>query len=166
MAASDLTAQRVRELLDYNPDTGVFIWRNGVGGIKAGAVAGSLKPTGYRRIRADGHFCYEHRLAHLFMTGDWPESFIDHINGDRCDNRWANLRLATKLINNQNTRRPRSDNKTSGLLGVSWMTRERKYRAQIWSNGTNISIGRFKTPEEAHAAYIEAKRLMHPGCTI
>ena len=106
-----------------------------------------------------------HRLAWALHTGDWPKGDIDHINGDESDNRLANLRDVSKSINQQNKRRPRTDNKV-GLLGVSWHARGRKWRAQITVQGTRMYLGLFTTPDAAHAAYLEAKRMLHPGCTI
>lgn len=102
----------------------------------------------------------------MIVHGAIPDGLeIDHINGDESDNRICNLRLATKSENQQNKRRPRKDNK-AGLLGVCWFERAKKWRAQITVNGECKYLGLYVTPEEAHAAYLTAKRELHQGCTI
>jgi hypothetical protein len=104
MAAADLTAARVRELLHYNPDNGLFTWRVDRPRRKAGSVAGCFdKALGYWRICINDRVLYAHRLAWLWVTGDHPNHQIDHINGVRYDNRWTNLRDACAVVNN-NTR--------------------------------------------------------------
>ena len=115
---SDLTAERLREVLDYGPDTGVFTWKIRTNSrVKVGDVAGALRPDGYIQISIDGRLHRAHRLAWLYVTGESPPDQIDHINGVRDDNRIANLRLATSAENKQNLRRAKSRNKT-GFLGV------------------------------------------------
>lgn len=164
MAASDLTAQQLRELLDYNPETGDFTWAKSRVGAKKGSTAGTIRPDSYRSIFLMGYRYLAHRLAWLHYHGSWPTNQIDHISGDRSDNRIANLREATSSINNQNKRAARSDNKSTGLLGV--FKNGKRWSARVQFGGTKHNAGIYDTPEEAHAAYIEAKRLMHPGCTI
>lgn len=107
-----------------------------------------------------------HRLVWLHLYGEWPEHGIDHINGRRSDNTAANLRSVPQSENVQNQRKARRDNKSTGLLGVSRPSGRSKYRAQIMAQGRNRYLGYFDTPEEAHAAYLAAKRQLHPGCTI
>lgn len=99
------------------------------------------------------------------MHGEWPNGEVDHINGHRDDNRISNLRVLSSMQNKQNQRNPRSDN-TTGYLGVTWLKREQRYRAGIQHQGRFIHVGTFKTAEEAHAAYVERKRLIHEACTI
>lgn len=160
----ELTADRLRELLDYCPDTGVFTWRvRAAKCVKVGDVAGRFDAYGYWRIQIDGRKHLAHRLAWLYTTGEFPPDQIDHINGDRSDNRIANLRAATDAENKHNRRKPNS-NTTSGYLGVS--PRYGKFRAQIWLDGKGKHIGSFGSPEEAHAAYLKAKRELHPFGTI
>lgn len=151
-------AARVRELLSYDPETGVFRWRQDRGRFgnraKAGDIAGTYGQRGVWRICLDWKVHLGHRLAWLYMTGEWPVGGIDHINGNPSDNRWSNLRPANQSQNNANARM-RADN-TVGLKGVS---RHRgKYRASIVRGGRQKFLGYFATPEEAHAAYAAAAK--------
>lgn len=148
---------RLRELLNYDPDTGIFTRRIGVRGFAAGSTVGSLQPTGYVYCNVAGHRCYAHRLAWCYVYGDWPEGELDHINGMRSDNRIANLRLVTRSGNMLNKHRPRADNK-SGYLGV--VAHKDRWRADLTVNGAQQYLGLFDTPEEAHAAYVAAKELL------
>ena len=97
------------------------------------------------------------------MTGEWPDGYIDHGNGVRTDNRWANLRAGDRSFNMQNQRRARRDN-TTGWLGVSRV--KSRFEAAIQVRGRRFRLGRFDTPEAAHAAYLTAKRKLHEGCTL
>lgn len=152
--------ERVRELLAYDPDTGVFTWRVSRGwNAKAGSVAGRIDGRGYAVIRIDSIEMNAHRIAWAYVYGAVPEAFIDHINGVRSDNRIVNLRLATHSENQQNQRAARSNSKT-GYLGVRQF--RDKFRAGISVNGKFIHLGLFKDPYSAHQAYIEAKRVHHP----
>lgn len=156
--------KRLHELLDYARETGVFTWRASKGRAKAGAVAGCKHPKGYLRITLDGVPYLAHRLAWLHVHGVFPDGEIDHKNGVRTENRINNLRDASTLINQQNQRRARTTNLTSGLLGVS--ARKNKWAARIRIGGNQRFIGSFDTKEKAHSAYVEAKRIHHAGCTI
>lgn len=161
MAATNLSAARLRELLHYNPETGVFTWRVGRKGVRcAGAVAGAMNARGYWRIGVDNRRYLAQGLAWLYMTGEFPPGDVDHRDGARANNRWANLRGVTRSVNNQNQRRARKDNR-AGLLGVS--PNRRKWAASINVDGVKTHLGSFDTPEQAHAAYLAAKREWHPG---
>lgn len=163
MASANLTAARLRELLHYDPDTGLFTWRLSRRRARAGNVAGTIVTRGYIMIRIDGVKRLAHRLAWLYTYGDWPSGSIDHIDGQPANNRLLNLRDVDSSINNQN-RRSASAQNVSGYLGVE--TNGSKFRARIEIAGQRIAIGSFAEPEDASAAYIEAKRRLHPGCTI
>ncbi len=157
----------IATLVAYCPDTGVFTWRNNAGRwgrIRAGSQAGSYS-HGYRTIVLDGVRYPAHRVAWLLTHGDWPTGEIDHINGQRDDNRLCNLRDVPKLFNGHNRHGPNRDNKSSRLLGV---TRNGKsgWMAQITVNGKRIYLGTYRTADVAHSRYIEAKRELHAGCTI
>jgi hypothetical protein len=158
---STLTAALLRELLHYDPETGIFtrkvITTNRV---KVGDVAGSPNQKGYINIMVCGRLHPAHRLAWFYVHGVWPKGQIDHINGIRDDNRIANLREATNSQNKQNMRTARADNE-SGLLGVRWHKRDRRWHARIMVDGAPKHIGSFGTSEEAQAAYMAAKRRLH-----
>lgn len=159
-----ITADELRKLLTYDPASGNFTWLPREGDDPhtrtfntsfAGKVAGNVhKKLGYRVIMIYGRNFGAHRLAFLFMTGKWPNAEVDHINLDRADNRFLNLRHATQAQNGAN--RTKYRNNTSGWKGAS---RYRSgWRAQIQVNGENIYLGTYRTPEEAHDAYCAAAR--------
>lgn len=122
-----------------------------------------MNSKGYHRADIDHKTYSIPRIIWLYVHGRWPDGDIDHINCVRGDNRLANLREVPSLWNQQNKRRARSDSKT-GLLGVQRVGR--KFRANIQSNRKTVNLGYFATKEEAHQAYVVAKRQMHEGCTL
>jgi hypothetical protein len=154
-------AERLRTQFHCSAETGVFTRLVTRGTTRAGDVAGHVNSFGYRCIQLDGREYRAHRLVWLYVNGTWPNGQLDHINGIKDDNRICNLREATTAQNQQNLRRPRSDN-TSGYLGVTWDKRRGKWRAQIGTNGAIRHRGYFTTPEDAHQAYVQAKRELHP----
>jgi len=160
---STLTQERLKELLHYDPLTGLFTRKCTRGNSRSGSTIGGHSCHGYRMVEIDGRKYGLHRMAWLYCYNDLPDCHIDHINGIRHDNRIENLRKATKSENLQNQRKPSSNNK-SGFLGVS--KHGNKWRATITYGGTFHRLGAFKTPEEAHAAYISEKRKHHAFCTI
>ncbi len=163
-----LTAVHLREILDYDPKTGIFKWKQSGPGKRPDRIAGTLESKGYIRIMIDGKLYRAHRLAWLYMTGEWPKEEIDHVHGNRADNRWSELREATPSFNRQNQRETRSDNH-SGFLGVRCMkglVRSKPWQAQIMVEGKNKHLGYYSTPEEANEIYLKAKRELHEGCTI
>lgn len=159
------TADEVRGLLDYSPETGEFRWRVNRGGIKAGSIAGTRHISGCVVVSLSKRLIKAHRLAWLCAHGKWPADQIDHINGVRWDNRIANLREANDKQNQQNRRRA-NKNSQSGLLGASWDCDRELWQARIKVDGRQLYIGRFDTAEEAHAAYLKAKAELHPFQTI
>lgn len=142
------TQARLTEVLAYDEATGVFVWRKKRGRQAAGSVAGSPHNAGYWSIRVDGRPFLAHRLAWLYVRGDWPTE-IDHINGDRSDNRIANLRQVTRQQNCRNAAM-RSHNKT-GVNGVAYYPRHRRFRVIMSVDGKSRYLGSFKTLEEATA---------------
>lgn len=154
-----LTAARLREVLSYDPETGVFTRLITAGGMAAGKKTGTFEGGGYLQIQIDSTLYLAHRLAWLYVHGAWPKDQIDHINGIRSDNRIANLREATALQNHQN--RPMNRNNTSGHPGVSWDKRRRKWRARIKINHKTAYLGEFENIEEAVAARVNAKAELH-----
>ena len=156
-----LTAERLREVLDYDPEIGVFTWRiQPRARTKVGDEAGYLTPSGYLQIKIDQRKHFAHRLVFLYVYGRFPKEDTDHINGRRDDNRRCNLREATRSENMQNVRRARSHNK-AGFLGVLWNSQRNKWMAEINVFGKKIYLGLFATPELAHEAYLVAKRELH-----
>lgn len=160
---SRLTAARLRTLIHYDWTSGSFTWLVGPGFRRDldGAPAGSIKDR--HEIMIDGANHKAHRLAWLYMTGEWPEDEIDHRDGDALNNRWSNLRAASRTFNQQNLRRAHRDS-TSGFLGVT--PKRNRFAASICVNRKKYRLGTFATAEEAHAAYLVAKRRLHDGCTI
>jgi hypothetical protein len=165
-----LTQARLKELLHYNPKTGLFTWRvisgRKYGRAKPGKAILSASRGGYVQIKIDFHNYSGQRLAFLYATGRWPLGEIDHINGVRSDNRLSNLRDVSHKINCQNRRKADKRNRF-GLLGVS-MGKSGRFEANLTLGikGMRSYIGRFDTAEEAHAAYLERKRKYHPGNTL
>lgn len=161
-----LTAERLRELLYYNPATGRFTWTLARRNVRVGNEAGHADPRGYRYISIDNRQYCGHRLAWLYMTGEWPKSIVDHRNGKKGDNRWRNLRDTSAHGNAQNLRAPTTRNQL-GFLGVIPPQGKRtQFKASIQVHGKSMHLGYHATPELAHAAYIAAKRQLHEGNTL
>jgi hypothetical protein len=155
-----LTQSELQALFAYCPISGVFTRLVGVKGHARGQ-AGCRRASGYRQIRILGRNYYEHRLAWLFMTGVWPKE-IDHIDGDRANNAWNNLRVVNRSQNKQNMKRPTALNRV-GRLGVSRVGK--RFRAQIAVNGRKIGLGVFASAALAEEAYLAAKRVYHPSAS-
>jgi hypothetical protein len=149
-----LNATRLRDLLTYNPRTGVFRWKVARSSRSGGDIAGAIDRRSMDRlIRVDGRLYLAGRLAWLYMKGTWPKHRINCINGDRSDIRWANLREMT-FTQQQASRRVQSK---LGVKGV-WMTRQGKYAAEIRVAGQKTYLGCFETLEKANAAYLKAAK--------
>lgn len=143
---SDITAEEVRAAVAYNPETGTFT--RVVRGI---ARQTGSKSCGHVVVWVSGRLYKAHRLAWLYMTGEWPPEEIDHINQNGQDNRWCNLRLASRAENTMNRHYRRKQDLPRGVTFDA-----NKYRATIRIDGKHRHLGRFNTPEEAHAAYLSA----------
>lgn len=154
MVKIDITAERLRELVHYDPETGLMRWKVSRGNrVPAGSIVGHKNVHGYWATRIGGKDYRVHRLVWFYVTGAFPKHLIDHIDGDRGNNRFENLRDVTHSANGQNKKRSR--NNTTGFLGVIFEPSTGTFRARI-------SIGAFATAEEAHKAYLAAKRILHP----
>jgi HNH endonuclease len=155
------------ENFSYDKLTGEFTRLLKSGNSKSGSKSGSINRNGYIEIYLDNHVFLAHRLAWLFMTKEMPGHMIDHINGNKLDNRWANLRAADPVVNQQNRRKAKVNNST-GLIGVRHRKRYERdeWTAQIYVDGKHIHIGSFRSAEAAHIAYVDVKRQLHGGCTL
>lgn len=168
MTSSNLTAARARELLSYDPETGFVTWRTSYRSMRTGERAGTPHVAGYWRIGVAGEKHLLHRVAWLLSTGDWPKGKIDHINGVTTDNRLSNLRDVSHAVNIQNQRTAQRAKQSGMPLGVGRLKRDLKapFYASICHMGKRTNLGYFSTADAAHAAYLVAKRRLHPGCTI
>jgi len=152
-----LTVERLKELLHYDPETGLFHWKVSRGYIaQPGHLAGVTNKRGYIYIGVDGRGYLAHRLAWFYMTGRWPADQIDHINQTKSDNRFSNLRECDNSQNQQNTGL-RADNR-SGFKGVS-LHKSGRWVAERRLRGRRIHLGYHQTPEAAHAAYVASKAM-------
>jgi len=163
--------ERLREVLHYDPETGLLIWKKQLSNRgPRGSVAGTSKRDGGRR--SAGHIQVGvdrfNRSAHfwiwLMMTGSPPPAGteIDHVDQDGTNNRWANLRLVNRMDNMENVSKPNSNNK-SGFRGVDFHAASKRWRASIRVHRRQRYLGSFETPEAAHEAYLKAKAELHPA---
>jgi hypothetical protein len=147
-----LTQEELKEYLHYDPETGIFTWIKSAGnGVKVNDVAGSLQNTGYLYIGIRSQLYYAHRLAWLYMYSRWPVEEIDHINGNKKDNRICNLRDVTKRKNLSN----REIHRKGKLVGTTFMNSTGKWKAQIYAENRIFFIGYFSTEIDAHRAYTQ-----------
>jgi hypothetical protein len=153
--------ERLKEILSYDPETGAFTRARDRGRWKFGQRMGTVSADGYINISVDYSIFRAHRLAFVYMTGAEPTAGIDHINGDRGDNRWNNLREAAQVENGMN--RTHQRNNRLGLKGVHLhsKTSSRPFCARIQARGRAHYLGVFATPEEAKAAYDAASKVLH-----
>lgn len=146
-----IDASRLRQILEYDPETGVWRWQ--ACHQRYGWPAGCRNKAGYLRIHVGGKLEYAHRLAFLYMTGEMPDQ-VDHIDGDRANNAWRNLRETDASRNAANAKLAR--NNKVGLKGVSWCQSANRYQASICCQKQQRHLGFFDSPEAAHAAYVVA----------
>ena len=156
---NEITQAELRYFLSYCESTGVFTWNvNKSPKARAGSIAGVLNGKGYINLTINSKIYKAHRLAWLYVYGEFPRYGLDHINGNRADNRIKNIREATQLENNQNRKKP--INNTTGFIGVS-KNKQGKFFSSIMFNGVRKYLGNFFTPEEAYKAYTNAKLDLH-----
>ena len=151
---NDQWLEDAKKVLDYNPETGLFTWMKKCGRQSAGTIAGAIEENGYCYIRVNKRARLAHRAAFAWVYGRWPINQIDHINGNKCDNRICNLREASSQQNAANT--PRRKDNTSGFKGVRPAKTEGKWWANIYVNGKIKYLGTYDSPELAHQAYLKA----------
>ncbi|WP_408408866.1 HNH endonuclease [Paraburkholderia aspalathi] len=166
MSSAALTAEALRGLLYYSVVTGRFyrlkdsICAKGRVRAKAGDVAGGVNKQGYWVISVDGKTYQAHRIAWLYVTGEWPVNIIDHADTNRSYNAWLNLREADSSQNQSN--RTRQRNNTSGVKGVCWCSTNHKWVVQLMVSGKRKHVGYFSGIDSARLA-IEAARIKHHG---
>lgn len=154
-----LTQEKLKKLLSYDPATGIFVRLVSLNNkTRVGAIAGYIHSKGYQIVTVDGDKYLGHRLAWLYMTGEWPQE-IDHINHVKNDNRFVNLRLASRSENCLNIKLKSSN--TSGVKGVSWNARVGKWAAQIAYRRKNKHLGYFDTLEDAKEFIQLARDMIH-----
>lgn len=167
------TQERLKELFDYDPETGVLLWRKRpettkynlgfnkkLAGKEAGTRLSGRDGNKYISIcLGKGKYAMAHRIIWKMMTGDDPPNFIDHIDLDTFNNRWVNLREATNSTNKWNGKI--YSNNTSGVKGVHWDSGHKKWRAVISANGKSIRLGRFATISEAACAMESERAMLH-----
>jgi HNH endonuclease len=147
-----MTQKQLKQALDYNPQTGIFTWKAGVSRkCPAGTIAGTPSFYGYIHICIAGKKHYAHRLAWLYIYGEFPKDAIDHVNRNKSDNRLGNLRPGNKSLNSANAKGRRD-----GLKGA--FRNRRRWMGMITVNGKKKYLGNFLTEQEAHAAYAEAAK--------
>lgn len=160
-----MSNELIREFIGCDPESGRLTWLKDVG------KGRHKRGDEVRRMHSDGYLCFglggktylAHRVVWLLTNGSWPTADVDHINGDRCDNRISNLRDVSRSVNLQNRKKPNRDN-SSRFLGVS--KNGNGFLARIKSAGKKLNLGTYETPQMAHAVYLDAKRRLHEGNTL
>jgi hypothetical protein len=158
-----LTQDKLKELLDYNPDTGIFTWKERISNIKQGTIAGKYDKNWYVVITINNKKYLAHRLAWLYMEGYFPENQIDHIDRNKSNNKWANLREVSQVCNSRNSKL--SKRNKSGIRGVTWDKERKKWQVNIRANKKNITLGRYDSKVDAAKARWQAeKKYNFPTC--
>lgn len=158
MKSEKISANRLRQVLQYNTDTGDFVWLERLSNrAQVGQLAGSVAANGYVQIQINGRLYFAHRLAWLYVTGEYPKSQVDHRDRNRSNNAWINLREATPSENSCN----KATNNRSGVRGVSWNKRAGKWVAQVSFRRITHYLGLFDSIEEAGYAVISMRGKLH-----
>jgi len=144
----------LHEYLFYFPETGDLVWKKQSGHCKIGEVVGYTSKDGYRYFGFKGKTLKVHRAIYLMMTGELPK-YIDHIDQNRLNNKWKNLRQTSITENNRNCSLQK--NNSSGVVGVSWSNERKKWMAMIWHNSKPIPLGRFECKDDAIKARKQAE---------
>lgn len=163
MSKKELTVEFLRDMLSHDPDTGLFSWRKNRRKARVGVARTVCDKDGYLLVCFNYKRHRVHRLAWFYHHGEWPKGQIDHIDGDKQNNRLHNLRDVSVAQNQQNRLRPTRRN-TTGFPGVSFEAQRGMFVARISAAGEKKFLGRFDTALNAYAAYLEAKQRLHPGC--
>lgn len=159
-----ITVERLRNLLAYDAVTGEFRWLVDRQRARRGELAGTICPMyGYRLVGIDYRHYRANRLAFLYMTGEWPSGQVDHIDRDRANDAWANLRPASTKQNQEN--RSVSPQSKSGVAGVSWQPKRQKWMAHITHHGKTKNLGRFSNVADAIAVRKAAERTLFTHAT-
>jgi len=164
-----LTQERLKFRLNYDPLTGLFSWKtkgHPCSKIKIDGILGCVNVHGYIQVKLDNKHYLVHRLAWLYVYGKFPDGQIDHIDHNKTNNRIKNLRDVSHSLNQQNILFAPKNKKHSKLLGACFHKQTGKFRARIRTNGIQKHLGAFDTAQEAHQAYLDAKRKLHSTCTI
>lgn len=148
------------EHINYDPLSGQFVWSASRRGVASGRTAGCLSTYGYVVIKIGGKQVRAHRLAWFLTYAEWPVGEVDHINGNRSDNRLCNLRVVSRAGNSQNRRAAHRDS-SHGLLGAAWNKQHRRWQSKIVANGVRHHLGYFDSAAQAHTAYLAAKDRLH-----
>jgi len=164
MSKKKLTQKKLKELLYYDPETGIFTWNKYMqSNAKFGCKAGGLSSQGYNRISILGERYISSRLAHLYMEGYFPENEMDHINRVRHDDRWVNLRAVTHMCNLRNV--GIKSNNTSGITGVCFDKKNSKWLSYIILFGKFNNLGRYKNKiDAANRRWESEKENGFPNC--
>ena len=155
---NSITQDELKQLMEYNPETGNLIWKVSRGKSKVGKVAGRTTAEGYIQIGIYGNQYQAHRLVWLYVYGEFPEYAIDHIDGDKANNTISNLRICPRNMKDNGQNRKTHKNNTSGYPGVHFVKQQQNYRASIMADGKKYILGRFNTAELAYEARLNAQK--------